>query len=224
MATKAKKSAKQIQVDKTNTTIVLIVSIAAVITAFSLVSVKALLSQHGYQNRVITAEQKSLKVAKADLVAVDGLNNSYNAFKDSPTNIIGGISKGSGPQDGSNPKIILDALPSQYDFPAMITGLANLLSTHGFKADSVSGIDDAAQADAATSTSPQPVDIPFQFSVTGSYNSVKDLSSVLERSVRPISVQTMQLTSNGSNVNLSITAKTYFQPGKNLSITPKVIK
>ena len=224
MASANKKSAKQLQIDKTNATIVLVVSLAAVITAFSLVSVKAMLSQRNYQGRVISQEQTALTVATNDLKAANDLTASYTAFNDASTNIIGGTSSGTGQQDGTNSKIILDALPSEYDFPALVTSVDKLLSSRGFKVDSLSGTDDASQAAAATSTSPLPVEMPFQFGVAGSYSAVKDLVGVLERSVRPISINSMQLSSSDATVNLTVNAKTYFQPGKDLNVTTRVVK
>ncbi len=219
------KSAKQLQIDKANAFIVIMVSIAAIVTAFSLVSVKALLSQKNYQSRVIKQQVQSLTVAHNDLDAIKSLNSSYVAFNNQPINTIGGLSNGTGPQDGPNSKIILDALPSQYDFPALMTSIQKILTDRGFKIQTLSGVDDASLANAASSTSPVPVEIPFQFSVSGSYDSVKDLVAVLERSIRPISIDTLQITSSDSStVTLTVSAKTYFQPAKNLNVKMKVIK
>lgn len=219
------KSAKQLQIDKANAFIVIMVSIAAIVTAFSLVSVKALLSQKNYQSRVIKQQVESLTVAHNDLDAIKSLNSSYVAFNNQPINTIGGLSNGTGPQDGPNSKIILDALPSQYDFPALMTSIQKILTDRGFKIQTLSGVDDASLANAASSTSPVPVEIPFQFSVSGSYDSVKDLVAVLERSIRPISIDTLQITSSDSStVTLTVSAKTYFQPAKNLNVKMKVIK
>lgn len=224
MAGSLGKSAKHIQIDKANASIVLIVSIAAVLSAFSIVAIKNLLSQRAYQSRVITVQTTALKVAKDDIVAAKKLAISYKAFNGAPSNIIGGLSEGNGPQDGVNSKIVLDALPSQYDFPALVSSIESLVKVRGFTINSLSGVDDAAQAEAATQTAPQPVEMPFQLGVAGSYAGVQDLVSVLDRSVRPISINTLQLTGSDTKISLVIDAKTYYQPGKTLTITKKVVK
>lgn len=221
---KLAKSAKQIQIDKANATIVIIVSVAAVITAFSLVAVKTLLSQRSYQARVISLQESALKVAKDDLIAVNSLKSTYAAFDGADNNIIGGSGSGVGPQDGSNSKIVLDSLPSQYDFPAMISAIEKLVTDRGLKIASLSGVDDAAQADAASSTSPVPVEMPFQLSVTGSYQSIQDLVDAMERTVRPINLLNLQIAGSPTENTLTISGKTYYQPAKNLNVTTKVIK
>jgi hypothetical protein len=224
MAISIAKSAKRIQIDKTNGNIVLMVSLAAVVAAFSIVAIKDLLVQQSYQARVISQQNTALKVAKADVTAAQALSASYKAFNGVPNNIIGGLTAGTGAQDGNNSKVILDSLPSQYDFPALISSVEGLLKSRGFKIDSLAGADDVTQSGAATVAIPQPVAIPFQIGVTGSYASVQDLIGVFDHSVRPISIDTLQLSGGESAISLQVSAKTYFQPGKVLTVTTKVVK
>ncbi len=219
-----KKSFKRVQIDKTMATIVLVVSAAAVVSAFSLVSIKALISQHSYQSRVIAQQKVALRVAKADVTAAKDLSTTYSAFNGAPINYIGGSLTGVGPQDGDNSKIILDALPRKYDFPAVITSLEKLAKDRGFKIDSLSGTDDVTLSDSVASATPVSVEMPFQLAVTGSYTSVQDLVGVLDRSIRPISISTLQLSGGESNISIVISAKTYYQPAKTLKIVTKVVK
>ena len=219
-----KKSSKRIQIDKAMATIVLVVSAAAVVAAFSLVSVKALISQYSYQARVIAQQDAALRIAKKDVTVAQSLASQYKAFNDAPLNIIGGSPTGAGPQDGDNSKIILDALPSKYDFPAVISSLEKIVNDHGFKIDSLSGTDDVTQSDAAAVATPTAVEMPFQLAVTGSYTSIQDLIGVLDHSIRPISIGTMQLSGSETTIAIVISAKTYYQPAKTLTVTTKVVK
>ena len=223
MATSLKKSAKQLQIDKANASIVLILSAAAVISAFSVVAIKASLSQHAYQSKVISQQSKTLKLAKTDLAASKELANTYAAFNNASPNILEGSSVGTGPQDGSNSKLILDALPSEYDFPAVISSLQKIVGDRGFKVGAISGSDDATQADLAATSTPIPVEIPIELAVTGSYTGVQDLINVFDRSTRPIAINTMLLSGSDADVTLSISAKTYFQPGKKFVVTSAVV-
>lgn len=220
---KITKSAKQIQIDKANSSIVIIVSIASIFTAFSLVAVKALLSQSSYQSHVISQQSAALKIAKADVAAVNSLKASYTAFDGASTNIIGGSSTGTGNQDGGNSKIVLDALPSQYDFPALVTSLEKLMTDRGVKLTTLSGVDDAAQADIASSAAPRPVEIPFQLGISGNYTQIQQSVDAIEHAIRPIKISTMQLSGTEGAFSLTIAAKTYYQPPKNLNVTPKVV-
>jgi len=73
-----------------------------------------------------------------------------------------GTHGGSGDNDGSNSKIILDALPSTYDFPALASSLEKLLASKGVPVSSLSGTDDQLNQETNTSSpTPAPVPMPF---------------------------------------------------------------
>ncbi len=216
---------KRTLIDKANTRVVVVVSIAAFLAVFSLVATKTLISQARYQDRVISAKRDARDQLKKDIDAVSDLKSSYEAFTSTAQNAIGGNPSGAGSQDGNNAKIVLDALPSSYDFPALATSLETLVANQGVKINTISGTDDGATQSANTSSSaPQPIAIPFTLSVTGSYPNVQKVISSLEKSIRPIQIQTLDISGSKDSLNLSVTAQTYYQPAKSLNITTKVIK
>jgi len=219
-------SMKRLMIDKANTRIVAYVSVAAFILVFSLVATKTLVSQAAYQNRIITAKRKEVTQLKNDISATNQLKTSYDAFVGTSQNAIGGNPTGSGPQDGNNAKIVLDALPSAYDFPGLTTSLDNLLSVqNGVSINSISGTDDeVAQSANQSSSSPQPEAMPFSVSVSGNYASMQNVISVFERSIRPIQVQTLQLTGSNNTLIMNVTAQTYYQPTKSLNINEKIVR
>ena len=140
-------------------------------------------------------------------------------------NAIGGNPAGTGPQDGNNEKIILDALPSSYDFPALATSLENILTSQAQTIQGISGIDDAInQANSQTSSSPQPQPMPFELSVKGNYDGMRNVVTALERSIRPIKVKTITMNGGKNEITMVVTAETYFQPQKSLNISTKVIQ
>lgn len=218
-------SVKRALIDKANTTVVVVVSIAAFLVAFSLVATKTLVSQAGYQNRVISAKRDAVKQLKDDLSAVTTLKKSYDAFNSTTQNAIGGNPSGVGQRDGSNSKIVLDALPSTYDFPALTTSLETLLSGQGVKINAISGTDDeVAQSTNQTSVSPAPIQIPFQVSVSSNYDGIKNVVTTFEHSIRPIQLVTLDLSGNQGNLTLAVDAHTYYQPAKSLTINTKVVQ
>lgn len=224
MATKGI-SSKRALIDKSNSTLVIITSVAAFVVVFSLVATKTLISQAAYQNRVIDAKRTAVNQLKADQKAVDSLKASYDAFNSTAKNIIGGDPNGNGPQDGPNYQIVLDALPSSYDFPALATSLEKIMTGQNVTIDGISGTDDeVAQSSNTASGSPQPVAMPFQISVTGSYQAIQSLVSEFEHSIRPFQIQTITLSGDQSNLNAQITAQTFYQPAKTFSIGSKVVK
>jgi Tfp pilus assembly protein PilO len=218
---------KRSLINKANSTMVIATTVAAFALVFGLVAGKALVSQMGYQNRVVSAKKIALNRLKGDLAARTTLKNSYDNFVAQNPNVIAGDKNGTGSKDGDNAQIVLDALPSKYDFPGLTTSLEKLITDQGLKIVSISGTDEeATQASNATSPDPKPVAMPFQFQANGSYNSIKSLVDTLQNSIRPFQIQTLEMTSPGdtSNMNITIAAQTYYQPEKDLKITSKVVK
>ena len=224
MATK-KASIRWSMIDKANNLIVIVSGLASFIVIFSLVASKTLINQMSYQDRVAAAKQTALNQLKTDVTNSTDLTNSYKAFIRQPHNIIGGSPSGSGPQDGDNAQIVLDALPSQYDFPALTTSLASLLNSQGVQISGISGTDEQlTQQNEQTSSTPQAVPMPFEFTINSSYQNVVNALNAFEASIRPFDFQTVTLSGGQGNLTLDATAQTYYQPGKTFDITEEVVK
>ena len=219
-------STKRTAISKSNAQVVLVVAIASFVTVFCLVAAKTVLSQNSYQSRVIKAKTTAHKQLVLNIAAASSLVSSYNSFVSPSANIIGGNTTGTGDKDGDSGKIILDALPSSYDFPALASSLEKILTSQNLKVSSISGVDDQVNQGAnLSSPNPQPVTMPFSFSVTGaSYASIQQLITTLQNSIRPIQVDTLSLSGAANSMQATITAHTYYQPAKNLKITNQVVK
>lgn len=218
-------SAKRISIDKTNASLIVIVSVTAFVVVFCIVATRALYSQLTYQSRVITEKKKTLKTVEENIAQVEQLNIAYKAFSESSTNVIGGNPKGTGDRDGENPRIILDALPSKYDFPALTTSLDKLVKSGGFSLVAVNGIDDEVNQSANQSAvAPVAVDMPFTLESNVAPSDGKRFLELFERSIRPIQMQKLVITSQESNLKVEMTAKTYYQPEKKMNFTEEVVK
>lgn len=216
---------KRSLISKANSTIVIATTVAAFVVIFALIATKALVSQAAYQNRVIAAKKTAVNQLKENLDARDSLVASYKAFTDTSQNMVGGDPKGEGPQDGDNAKLVLDALPSKYDFPALATTLEKILTSQNLQIVSISGTDQEIQQQSTNASgAPQAVSMPFQIQVSGSYESIKGLVDLFDRSIRPFQIQTMDISGNQSNMTLSISAQTYYQPEKTFNVSTEVIK
>lgn len=221
----ARFSTKRLAIDKANATIVIAVAIATFIVVFSLVASKTLYSQMRYQSKVSSKKEMALKTLKDNLQAADQLTNSYKAFADQPTNVLGGNPQGNADKDGDNPRIILDALPSQYDFPALTTSIEKLLNDHGFSITSITGSDEeTTQASNDSSSDPQPVEMPFTVEVTTDDKRGKDLMELFERSIRPMHIDKLSLETQNGQLKLTITAKSYYQPAKSLNVQKELVR
>src|SRR3990167_10386880 len=111
---------KRLKTDGSETRVVLIVAVAAIVTVFCLVSRKTLFSQASYNKRVLDARRDALTQLNENITAADKLVDQYQIFQTgSPTNIIGGKNStdpGLTPPDGDNARLFLPPLPSKYDF------------------------------------------------------------------------------------------------------------
>jgi Tfp pilus assembly protein PilO len=226
---KAPKSAgvvtKRSLIDKANTTTLVAAGCAAFLVVFSLVSAKALISQLAYQNRVIGAKKDTLKRIDENLKARDSLVQAYRSFTSDGTNIIGGNTSGSSDRDGNNADIILDALPSKYDFPALTASLEKLALGNSLKLSSITGTDDEVnQASQQNSATPKPLPVAFQVKVDGGYGQVQGLIDTFEKSIRPIQVQTFTIQSSDKGLTSEIGAATFYQPEKKLELRTRTLE
>ena len=219
-------STRRIAISKSNAQVLAALSVAAFITIFSLVASKTIYSQNQYQGKVVEAKEKALNQLEDNLDAFEQLQKSYNAFNRPDKNVIGGNKVGQGDKDGSNSKLILDALPSQYDFPALASSLEKLLIDKKLKVGALTGTDDElTQQTNISSESPQEVPMPFGFSVNNSnYTAIQDLVETMQRSIRPLAIDTLNVSGDQNDLTLTVTGHSYFQPGRSVNITEKVIK
>ena len=215
-------SSKQLQIDKANTTMVVVVGIASFVIISSLVFCKALLAQRSYQSKVIKAQNIAKDQLKENIDNVGSLKVQYQAFADQAQNVMGGSSTGSGDRDGDNARIILDALPSKYDFPALATSLDKLFANSGSKVANITGTDD--EITQSKNISDQPVPIPFTLGTSGSYDSIKNFINLFERSIRPLKIETIAFSGKESELTVTVTGSTYYRPAKILSIKQEDVK
>ncbi len=207
-------STKRLQIEKSNTKVLIAISVAVVFLVFSLVATQALYKQLKYQNNVISLRNQAVGQLKKNISATKELEAQYIAFDTAPESITG--------NSDPNSKVVLNALPSKYDFPALATSLESLLNTSGVAIESITGTDDQVKAE-QSNINPKPIEIPFTINAKGSYASIQSLVKNIERSTRPIKINAISLKGSDSSMKVSITATTYYQPLKNLDLEKKII-
>lgn len=226
---KAAKSHKRLQISKAQATILKAVLISTTAVVFCLVSSKILLSQASYQRTAINARRDAAKQLEDNNTQAQQLVNQYNttfASTSNLSNVLGGKNTDNPdavPPDGDNPRIVLNALPSSYDFPALISSISKMLATHRITNPNIQASDQSATFSNLPSPNPQPVEIPITLSGTGRANDIYALARSLERSIRPYDVTDLQLRGSGAAMTFNVTMKTYYQPARSLTITDKTV-
>lgn len=220
-----KVSNKQLTINQANKMVIIATSAATFIVIFCAIAAHALFSQMLYQNRIISAKRVAVKQLEKNEDAVKDLAASYQNFVGTQQNVLGGNASGIGDKDGDNAKIVLDALPSKYDFPALATSLEKLLTAQNITIESITGTDDeVAQADNNVSDNPQVIPIPFEVAAKGDYQSIQKLTNTFERSIRPIQIQRLSVTGNQGELTINVDAQTFYQPEKQFNIGKKDIR
>ena len=221
-----KASNKRASISKAGTTMAIVLSLTSFIIILGIYSAHQLLSKISYQNRVIVADKRADSVLQHDVVSANSLINSYTKFVNQTPNIIGGNpSINGGGNNGNNATIILDALPSSYDFPALVTSINSLLASENLSVTSIGGTDNIANIDESPTTDPQPIQIPFSFTVSNAnYSTIQDLFKKMELSIRPLSIDSINITGSDTSLTVSVNAHTYFQQPKKFTIGQETIQ
>lgn len=214
----AQLSAKREQIERSRLTMLTIASLGIFLFIFCVITGHALLSKMSFQSRVISADTSARNQLQKDVSAANKLQNSYQSFNIASTNLLKTPVTG---VDNDNAKIILDALPSSYDYPALTSSLEALLNNQGVKIDGIGGSDQSGSV--STSPNSQPIAMPFTFNVDGPYQNIQNVITEFQKSIRPFQFQTLNLSGDQSDVNLDATAQTYFQPGAQFNITTKEV-
>lgn len=207
-------SGKRVLISKANSTVLICVSITVAIVVFVGVAGKSLVSKMSYQNTVIEKRQTAADTLKRNVTSAQELNTSYQAFEGAPESVIGTKDK--------NSKVVLDALPSKYDYPALVTSISELVKGSGAVLSGINGSDAELTAE-QSSVDPVPVEIPLDVSVSGNYASIQKLIADFQRSIRPIHLLTVQITGSDDQLQATFKIKTYYQPEKKIDIVPKVV-
>lgn len=217
---------KRVAISKANGQMIAAIAIASFVAVFCLIATKAAWGQNRYQAKVTTEKEKAKHQLDTNIQAFNSLLDSYKKFDSQDPNVLNGSKTGSGDNDGTNSKLILDALPSSYDFPALASSLEKVLNNQGVRVTGIGGSDDQLnQQNNTGSATPEPLAVPFTFTVSGvDYKGVNSLLTKLQQSIRPMQIDILNLSGSSTNMTVNVSAHTYYQPGKNLSITKKVVK
>jgi len=219
-------STKRLAIDKAQARMVAVVGVASFLTVFCLMASKAVLSTNLYQAKLTTKKQAAHAQLQKDINAYNSLSTHYDDFVNNTTNIINGSKDGTGANDGDNSKIILDALPYQYNFPAVTSSIEDIVSGLGLQISSISGTDDQLNQQTNTSSpTPTAVQMPFTFSVNhASYDGISQMITRLQQSIRPIAIDKISMNGSKDDMSITVTAHTYYQPAKSVDISQKVLK
>ena len=213
---KGNESSKHKLIEQTNTKMFIVLGLAAAVVSFSIVSSISLSSRMRYQSKVIDARVDAEKQLKTNYGSLQKLVTAYKEFDGATESVIG--------TNDNNSKIVLDALPSKYDFPALTASIDKIfILTGGISSIGITGSDLEATAE-QTSLNPLPIDIPIAVSGTGSYDNIQKLITNFQLSIRPFKIVKVTFSGNQTNMSFTVNLITHYMPAKNLEIQLKEIE
>jgi hypothetical protein len=199
--------------DKAYSTMTLILCFTIFVFVSSITASYQLVKQSKYQSRVIAEKDKALKIVKQNNDEVKKLTLAYNGFTNEPINLLGGNPVGTGPKDGLNSKLILDALPSKYDYPALVSSIEKLLVEGGYRLENIGGSEGSlSQAGSDQTSSTGPIEMKINFTVNESYERVFKLLHEIESSIRPMHIDSISLSGSDQSIRANVSLTTYYQP------------
>ena len=215
MADNKPATAKRAQLDTNKTVIFATIAVASIVVVASLVIGKGVWSRANYLGKVAGEKEEALKQLESNKEALTELKASYEEFNEQNPNLIGGSPDATGGNNGTNSALVLDALPSKYDFPALTASVEKLLT--GYTLNSITGTDDALAQ--SSNTASGVVEIPISINIAADYTGFKNLIDVLNRSIRPFHITKLNLSGNNTNLQVDMDIMTYYQPEQALMIT-----
>jgi hypothetical protein len=218
MAEKKKVSIKHLQIDKNQSSMLAVIAAATVIVVFSLFATKALVTKGLYQKRALHARKDVAAQLKSNYASANTLLKQYKVFADGDPNILGGSKSGNANLDGDNARIVLDALPSTYDAPALASSVEKVLTGKSVTFNSLTVTDNSTSNLDQSQTKPKATPVTFSFEGTTNFAVAQQLLQDFERSIRPFDLNTLELSGTDAKLKLQVGMTTYFQPAKSLDL------
>lgn len=210
-------STKHMQIKKASSQTFAAVAVASVIASMSLVLINILWGTAQYNIKVQDEQEKVRDVLIANLEVVPDLESSFRNLE------IGSDLLEKQPAGKSNSEVILDALPSRYDFIELAASIDNLAKEASVNLDSFRGTDLGSDT-IQSSPNPTPQSIAFSMEVEGSYAAMSKFLRGIETSIRPIKVNSLSISGTDDKLKASISAETSYQPAFDLDVQTKVVQ
>ncbi len=188
-----------------------------------------LIQRISYQTKVNGELGKTAETLKNSANSIDELISNVNNLRTNRQLTLTNLKS----DDSTVFQVVIDALPTEADAVDFSTSLQNeILSRSGVTIDSIA-VDaplstTSSSADDSSSNSgsvdfPVAQAISFNVSVIGSYNSIQETIENMQRSIRPITIDSIRLEGTDDNLTADIQATTYYSPSVNYTTGTKEV-
>lgn len=214
---------KRQQIQQANKTMFIWVIAAAVAVTICLVLAQFMVRQLMVNNKIIGEKVKAQTTLDQNVKSFESLKKEV--IKLTANESLTGLRVA---DTDTALQVVIDALPTIDDRATLGTSLQQvILAPSGItikSLDVTQGVtEDVAGTEVASSTA-EPQAIAFQMIITGTYDQIATAVKDMERSIRPIVIDSVKVQGTGRDLQASITAKSYYLPGKSVEVTKKTLK
>lgn len=220
---------KRQQIAKASQLMFLWVAGASVIVGASVVLLWVIGQKLVFNEKVLAEKAKTVATLEHNNSIVEELKNNVRVLNTNQALIDLRT-----PADSEPVQVVLDALPATANSAALGASLQSnqLLGQPGVTIESltvspVSGVEDQDGSSTTSDDESGGNTIQFEFSVSASRNNpdaLKDVLKRLERSIRAISITTLQVEQQGSRLVMTVTGQAYYEPAKKVELQEKVVR
>ncbi len=210
---------KRQKIDQTNKQMMLwVAGAAAAVTICAMLAIN-LIGQIKYQAKIISKKSETSETLKTSLDAVTALTKNINTLQ-TDQNLLALRAD----TDDTAFNVVIDALPTEDDATALGSSIQEKVlagsgvSLESFEYATINGATatgNTATTDTTKSTSsirPEAQAITFRFKITGSYDSIKAALINIEKTIRPIIIQNLDIDGTVDELTATVSATTYYVP------------
>lgn len=191
-----------------------------------------LIQRISYQTKVNGELGKTAKALEDSADSIDGLIDEINGLRTNRQLTLTNLKS----DDSTVFQVVIDALPTEADAVDFGASLQNkILSRSGVVIDSIAveaPSTSSSSSSSSSSTSKKtssaiafPTAQPMTFSVTviGSYNNIQETLKDIQRTIRPIIIDSILLEGTDARLTATIKATTYYSPSVNYTTGTKEV-
>jgi len=210
---------KRQQIAKASQMMFLWVAGASVIVGASVVLMYVLGQKLIFNERVLAEKNHTVATLKSNNEVVSKLEDNLRVLNTNDS-----LRHLQSSADSEPIQVILDALPARANSSALGASLQSdkLLAQDGVTIESLT-----VAPSGSDSSSTDDSDIQFNFTVSAdkdAANALKDVLERLERSIRTVSITSLQLQQQGSKLQMTVAGEAYYQPAMNVELQTKVVR
>lgn len=216
---------KRHQIKQANRTMFLWVAGMSIVVGVSIVLMIFLVQKIWFGEKVLAEMGKTVTTLDKNLAAVSDLRDEIRVLNTNEALLSTRLD-----QSGSPLQSVLDALPADANSTALASSLQTklLAGVPGIILDAINVVPaDGLETTNENSVTTEAGELAFSFSVSAdsnNYNALKQVLEKLEKSIRPLKLNTVSVESQGNRVVLSASGVSYFDPAKTVQLKDKVVK